>query len=213
MCEPPAGSARMGEDRGRAGAEWRSRALSVRREAPGRFFVKIGYGRLVYGPLPLFPLPLSPWLGGGRRGRAVFAIFSPVVYVVSGGEIRPKLDGRGMQLLVQGFRLGPGRLLPPPRQSEGSLPITDLRGVPPPLSMLPQGHGGRGRHTWFINIFINNVTYTRGLAPFPGSLRRRGKGKGRRQGRYGPRGGRRQRGVGWHRLISFLDAVLNTRTS
>ena len=107
-----------------------------------RVFRKNRLQRLVYGPLPLFPLPLSPWLRGGRRGRAVFAIFSPVVHVVSGGEIRPKLDGRGMQLLVQGVRLGPGRLLLPARRSEGSggslpFPITDLRGVPPPLSMLP----------------------------------------------------------------------------
>ena len=57
--------------------------------------------------------------------------------MVSGRAIRPKLGGRGIQLLVQGVRLGPGGFLLPPRRSEGSggslpFPITDLRGVPPP---------------------------------------------------------------------------------
>ena len=37
--------------------------------------------------------------------------------------------------------------------------------------MLLRGHGGRGRHTWFLNI-----NYTRGLAPFPHSLRERREG-------------------------------------
>ena len=152
MREPPAGGARMGEDLERAGAPCEERGAWP-------IFRKNWLPALGLWAAP--SLPLSPWLEGGRRGRAVNAIFSPVGHVVSGREIRPKLDGRGMQLLFQGVRLGPRGLLPPPRRSEGSggslpFPITDLRGVPPlsPCSRegMEVGEDTRGSLTMLLTL-------------------------------------------------------------
>ena len=173
----------------------RLRALSVRRAAPGGFFVKIGCPRVVYGPLPLFPLPLSPWF---RRGRAVFAIFSPVVHVVNGGDFRPKFDGRRMQLLVQGARLGPGRLPPFPhakaREVEAASPSPlPTVGVSLPLSPCSREGMEVGGDTRGSLTFTLTMLFTLGASlPSPDPS----EGGGRRQGRYRPRGGWRQRGVG-----------------
>ena len=55
----------------------RGQALSVRREASGRFFVEIGRPRLVYRLLPLFPLPFIAWMEGCRRGGGGRRHFRP----------------------------------------------------------------------------------------------------------------------------------------